>query len=79
MTGVLYTTSGHDRCFALARMTGGAGLEASWARHLGASPLTWEGVSGGGCFVDYFGGVGWSRAGKEPSEGWEDDGLTSAD
>ena len=28
MTGVLYTTSGHDRCFALARMTGGAGLEA---------------------------------------------------
>ena len=37
MTGVLYTTSGHDRCFALARMTGGAGLEASWARRLGAS------------------------------------------
>ena len=35
--------------------------------------------SGGlGCFVVFWGGVGWSRAGKEPSEGWEDDGLTSA-
>ena len=67
MTGVLYTTSGHDRCFALARMTDGARMEDSWARRLSASPPVWEGVSGG-CFVGYFGGVGWSRAGKEPSE-----------
>ena len=79
MTGVLYTTSGHDRCFALARMTGGARLEDSWAR--GSVPLLrcGRGFPEGGCFVECFGGVGWSRAGKEPSEGWEDDGLTSAD
>jgi hypothetical protein len=50
MTGVLYTTSGHDRCFALARMTVSARLEASWARRLGASPPVWEGVSGGRVF-----------------------------
>ena len=31
-----------------------------------------------GGFVDYFGGVGWSRAVKESSDGWEDDGLVSA-
>ena len=32
---------------------------------------------GSGCFVVFW-GVGWSRAGKEPSEGWEDDGLCAA-
>jgi len=65
----LYTTSGHDRCFAPACMTGGAGLEASWARHTVPRPRRGGGLPEGGFFVVYFGGVGWSRAGKEPSEG----------
>ena len=54
MTGVLYTTSGHDRCFELERMTGGARLEDSWALYLCASPhhplVCAEGVSGGWVF-----------------------------
>jgi len=64
MTGVLYTTSGHDRCFALARITGGAGLEASWARRLGDSPPVWGGTSRGRVFRCLF----W---GSRVEQGWE--------
>ena len=58
MTGVLYTTSGHDGCFALARMAGGTGLGFAWIRRFGAFVSGVGGGSGGGVLGRVFWGSG---------------------